>query len=319
MNPSNIRFHDDYPAPSDMEQEVLEGLSNKPKWISPKYFYDNRGSILFEKISRLPEYYATRAEISILKAHADEIADLIGPDCFLIELGSGNSTKVRLLLDTLRPATYMPIDISKDHLLENANELASDYPWLDVWAACMDITQPINLPYDPDESKKLVFYPGSSIGNFEPRDAASILKVIANLLHPGGDLLVGVDIKKDPAILNAAYNDAKGVTEAFNKNVIMRINRELDADFRVEDFEHKAFYNEEKGRVEMHLVSKSDQVIHINGFRSNICRGEHIHTENSYKYRIDEFLEMARKAGLEHLKTWTDNDGLFSVHYFRSL
>jgi dimethylhistidine N-methyltransferase len=319
LNPSNIRFYDDYPAPSDMEQEVLEGLSNKPKTISPKYFYDNRGSILFERISRLPEYYATRAEISILKSRADEIADLVGPDCFLIELGSGNSTKVRLLLDTLRPATYMPIDISKDHLLENANELAKDYPWLDVRAACMDITQPINLPFDSNESKKLVFYPGSSIGNFEPRDAASILKVIANLLHPDGDLLIGVDIKKDPAILNAAYNDAKGVTEAFNKNVILRINRELDADFRVDNFEHKAFYNEEKGRIEMHLVSKSDQVIHINGYSSNIRKGEYIHTENSYKYSVDEFLDMARKAGLEHMKTWTDNDCLFSVHYFRSL
>jgi uncharacterized SAM-dependent methyltransferase len=162
LNPSNIRFYDEYPAPADMEQEVLEGLSNKPKRISPKYFYDSRGSILFEKISKLPEYYATRAEISILKTHADEIADLIGPDCFLIELGSGNSTKVRLLLDSLRPATYMPIDISKDHLLETANELADDYPWLDVRAACMDITQPINLPFDPIDAKKLVFYPGSS-------------------------------------------------------------------------------------------------------------------------------------------------------------
>jgi L-histidine Nalpha-methyltransferase len=302
-----------------MRQEVLDGLSGEPKSIPPKYFYDSRGSMLFEKICKLPEYYATRTEINILKSHAGEIAKLIGANCFLIELGSGNSTKVRLLLDILRPATYMPIDISKDHLLECASELASDYPWLDVRATCMDITQSIHIPFRPSVSKKVVFYPGSSIGNFEPREATEILGTIAGLLRPNGDLIIGVDLKKDPEILRAAYNDARGITEEFNKNVIVRINRELDADFRVENFAHKAFYNEEEGRIEMHLMSKSDQVVNINGVKTTIRKGERIHTENSYKYRVDEFLGMAKAAGLEHKRTWTDNDGLFSVHYFRSL
>ena len=319
MSLPNIRFYNDYPASADMRQEVLDGLSGKPKRIPPKYFYDSRGSMLFEKICSLPEYYATRTEIKILRSHAGEIAALIGANCLLIELGSGNSTKVRLLLDTLRPATYMPIDISKDHLLVSASELARDYPWLDVRAACMDITQTIHIPFVSSESKKVVFYPGSSIGNFEPREAGEMLETIANLLRPNGDLIIGVDLKKDPEILHAAYNDTGGVTEEFNKNVIVRINRELDADFRVENYEHKAFYNEEKGRIEMHLVSKSDQAVNINGITTAIKKGERIHTENSYKYRVDEFISMARNAGLEHKQTWTDNGGLFSVHYFRSL
>ena len=318
MSLPNISFYNDYPAPADMQEEVVDGLSNIPKRIPPKYFYDSRGSMLFEKICKLPEYYATRTEINILKIHAGEISELIGPNCLLIELGSGNSTKVRLLLDTLRPVTYMPVDISKDHLLESANSLARDYPWLDVRAACMDITQAIHIPFSLDDSKKVVFYPGSSIGNFEPREAIEILATIAGLLHPRGDLIIGVDLKKDPEILHAAYNDTRGITEEFNKNVFIRINRELEADFQVENFDHKAFYNEEKGRVEMHLVSKSDQVVTINGFKSSIKKGEQIHTENSYKYRVDEFIAMAGMAGLDHVRTWTDNDGLFSVHYFRS-
>jgi len=275
--------------------------------------------MLFEKICGLPEYYATRTEVDILKTQAREIARLIGPNCLLIELGSGSSTKVRLLLDALQPATYMPVDISKDHLLENANALAGDYPWLDVRAACMDFTQKLHIPFNSNVSSKVVFFPGSSIGNFEPHEATVLMERIAELLRPKGTLLIGVDLKKDPVILNAAYNDAGGITEAFNKNLFVRINRELRADFRVENFEHKAFYNEDKGRVEMHLVSKSDQVVSIGGVRSNISKGEGIHTENSYKYRIDEFLDMAGKAGLEHRKTWTDNDNLFSVHCFRSL
>lgn len=319
MNLPNIRFYNDYPASSDIRQEVLDGMSDDPKRIPPKYFYDARGSTLFEKICGLPEYYATRTEINILKTHAREIAEFIGPNCLLIELGSGNSTKVRLLLDALQPATYMPIDLSKEHLLENAKELAMDYPWLDVRPACMDFTQTLHIPFDSNAVKKVVFFPGSSIGNFEPREATEILGTIANVLQSEGELLIGVDLKKDPGILNAAYNDTKGVTAAFNKNVFVRINRELGADFRVENFDHKAFYNEDKGRIEMHLVSKTDQVVNIDGVRSDIKKGERIHTENSYKYRIDEFLRIAQKAGLEHKKTWTDNDDLFSVHYFRSL
>lgn len=316
MTLAKIKFYDDHPATDDFCQEVQQGLSSIPKRIPPKYFYDERGSKLFDEICNLQEYYATRTEVKILQDNAEEIAEVIGLNCLLIELGSGSSTKVRILLDVLRPTAYIPIDISKTHLLNTARKLAEDYPWLDVHAACMDFTQTLDIPYCPSGVNKVVFFPGSSIGNFEPNDALKLLGLIVDMVRPSGKLLIGVDLKKDPKILNAAYNDAEGVTAAFNKNLIIRMNRDLGSKICLDQFQHKAFYNKDKGRVEMHLASTRDQTIQVAGVASHIEKGECIHTENSYKYSVSEFREMAYSAGFSQAKTWIDEKKLFSVHCF---
>jgi len=313
----SLRFDDHQPVFSSLYDEVTSGLSQDPKAIQPKFFYDEIGSQLFEAICETPEYYLTRTEIAILTNNLDEIAEYIGPDCLLVEPGSGSSQKVRVLLEAIRPHTYMPLDISGDYLLSVARGLAGEYPELRVHASCIDYTNPIDLPKYPKEFRRVAFFPGSSIGNFNPEEAALFLSNIASMVQPDGGLLIGVDLKKDASILNAAYNDAAGVTADFNLNVLERSNRELNADFNTQLFGHRAFYNAAKGRIEMHLVSQTDQQVSIDGQSFNFSNGENIHTENSYKYSIDEFQALASQAGFEPVKVWTDAAQLFSVHYFR--
>jgi dimethylhistidine N-methyltransferase len=314
MNQKRIHFHDLHPAMADLKQEVLKGLSDQPKAISPKFFYDEYGSQLFDQITELPEYYPTRTEIGILQEHGQEMISLLGKDCLLIELGSGSSLKIRVLLDALQPAAYMPIDISKEHLLKSAEILAVDYPELDIHATCADYSDHFHLPYDPNDKPKAAFFPGSSIGNFDPPKAQALLQRVAEFLGAGSTLLIGVDIKKDRQRLNAAYNDAAGVTAAFNLNLLTRINRELAADFDLSRFEHNAFYNEQQGRIEMHLVSKTPHEVQVDGQIFQFAKGESIHTENSYKYTIAQFQALASGVGFQPVQVWMDTEELFSVH-----
>lgn len=313
---NNIRFTDYHPAPADFFAEVMQGLQQQRKVIAPKFFYDAIGSSLFDAICELDEYYPTRTEMQILTEYAEEIAEMIGERSFVIEPGSGSSTKVRLLLDDLKPHTYMPMDISRQHLRQSAQQLAAEYPWLAIHAACADFTTPLKLPIQPAAANKVAFFPGSSIGNFEPLAAQAFLRHLGNTIGIGGGLLIGVDLKKDPDVLHAAYNDSDGVTAAFNLNLLTRINRELQADFDLDSFEHKAFYNQELGRIEMHLVSDREQQVHVSGEMIPFQPGESIHTECSYKYSIREFQTLAVAAGFKPVKVWTDADCLFSVHYF---
>ena len=311
-----VQFYDHHPKPANFYKEVIDGLRRDPRAIPPKFFYDERGSHLFDAICQTAEYYPTRTEIRILRDNAAEIAQLFGAGCLLVEPGSGNSAKVRVLLDDLRPCAYMPMDISRDYLLAAAENLCADYPWLQVHAACTDFTKPMQLPYCPKGARRVAFFPGSSIGNFEPTQAVGFLGNIARMVGPRGGLLVGVDLKKDPERLNAAYNDAQGITAAFNLNLLARVNRELDADFDLDAFTHHAFYNEALGRIEMHLISRGAQRVRIDGERFDFLPGQGIHTESSYKYHIEEFQALAREAGFAPVRVWTDAERLFSVHYF---
>jgi dimethylhistidine N-methyltransferase len=309
-------FYDQHPQPADFFREVIDGLSRRPRRVPPKFFYDEAGSRLFDRICATPEYYPTRTEIGILHDNARSIARRVGRDCLLIEPGSGNSAKVRELLGTLAPRLYMPVDISKQYLRQSAARLAREYPWLDVRAACADFTAGQALPELPDDGRRVAFFPGSSVGNFEPAEAQAFLGVMADTVGADGGLLIGVDLKKDPAVLHAAYNDAQGITAAFNLNLLTRINRELDGDFDLDGFAHKAFYDAELGRVEMHLVSLRDQRVRIDGRHFAFVAGESIHTESSYKYSVDEFSALASAAGFRLEEVWTDADALFSVQFY---
>lgn len=315
MSARAIRFHDEHPSPATLRDEVLQGLAARPKRIAPKFFYDERGSRLFDAICELPEYYPTRTEMAILRACASEIREVTGADCTLIELGSGASRKIRLLLDTLRPRRYVSVDISREILLESAERLARDYPWLEVHAACVDFSRDLELPHDTSPERRLVFFPGSTIGNFEPCEALAFLQRIRRLVQPRGALLIGVDLKKDPRILHQAYNDNQGVTAAFNLNLLERLRAELNAELDPHGFRHRAFYNALAGRVEMHLVSQRAQEIRVGGRCFQFKTGESIHSENSYKYSVAEFHALARRAGLQPVRVWVDPDRLFSVHY----
>lgn len=310
-----IKFYDEHPGVADLREEILRGLASRPKRIPPKFFYDERGSELFDGICNTPEYYLTRTEISLLRRHAKEITALAGPECLLLELGSGASKKVRLLLENLQPSAYMGIDISRDFLLNSTRKLAADYPWLEVHAACADFTQALNLSYCPNHLKRLAFFPGSTIGNFEPDEAVSFLRRLRRVLHPDGALLIGIDLKKDPAILHAAYNDAQGITAEFNLNLLRRIRRELDTDLNPANFQHRAVYNETLGRIEMHLVSLHAQRLHIGDHWFSFAAGETVHTENSYKYTLAEAESLAEQAGYRAERIWTDDQMFFGIFY----
>jgi dimethylhistidine N-methyltransferase len=316
--PAAIRFFDFEPQLDDFRAEVLRGLASVPKQIPPKFFYDKRGSELFEQITALDEYYPTRTEISILEENAAEIAGLIGEHSRLIEYGSGSSRKIRILLDALGGRhAYVAIDISKEHLIESASRLAEEYPELEVMAVCADYGQPFRLP-QPEfypGGKDVAFFPGSTIGNFSPGPARDFLANTAQAVGPGGGLLIGVDLKKDPAVLNAAYNDAAGVTAEFNLNLLARINAEAGADFDLDAFRHDACYDAGEGRIVIHLVSLKDQDVHVNGSRFRFAKEEMMHTENSYKFEVGVFQELAVSAGFRPERVWTDTRGLFSVHY----
>ncbi|HEY9201258.1 MAG TPA: L-histidine N(alpha)-methyltransferase [Gammaproteobacteria bacterium] len=316
MTAASIYYYDEHPAHADFFSEVLAGLQRQPRQIPPKFFYDERGSELFDAICRTDEYYLTRTEQQLLQQHAAEIAELIGERCLLIEPGSGNSEKVRLLLDELKPAAYLPMDISRDFLYQAAGQVALEYPWLQVHATCVDFTAPLSLPWCPANAQRLIFFPGSSIGNFDPQQAEQFLTNLKSVAGENGSLLIGVDLKKESAILNAAYNDAQGVTAAFNQNLLYRIQRELDAEIEPEQFSHHAFYNDQLGRIEMHLVSQQPQAICIGDEQFGFATDETIFTESSYKYTVQEFIELAARAGYVSRQVWTDEDNLFSLHYF---
>jgi dimethylhistidine N-methyltransferase len=314
---NRIEFHDLHSSRDEFAQDVIDGLSQRPASVSPKYFYDAKGSKLFDAITELPEYYPTRTEIKLLKQHADEIARHVGTGSLLVEPGGGSCAKVHILLQGLKPCAYVPMDISRDHLHMAAQELAAQFPWLEIHAACTDFTREMQVPPSAPKGVRVAFFPGSSIGNFDPAGAALFLQSIATLVGAGGYLLIGVDLKKDHDILQAAYDDAAGVTAQFNLNLLARINRELDGDFDLSQWLHKALYNQHRGRIEMHLVSTSNQAVRIAGQTFNFARGETIHTENSYKYRADEFIELAVQAGFSSQEAWIDDNNLFSVQLFR--
>ena len=310
-------MHDFAPETEDFRRDVLEGLRALPKYIPSKYFYDERGSALFERICELDEYYLTRTELAITGDNAKAIAQRLGPRCLLVEYGSGSSLKTRVLLDHLEdPVGYVPIDISRDHLARTAARLDSAYPDLEVLPVCADYTAHYALPAPRRPTRHtVVYFPGSTIGNFTPPQARAFLGHVAEICGPGGGLLVGVDLKKDRAVLERAYNDALGVTAAFNRNLLERVNREIGADFRPNAFRHVAFYEPREGRIEMHLESARDQVVRVDGEEVAFRRGERIHTENSYKYTLGGFAELAGAAGFDVEAVWTDPDDLFSVQY----
>ena len=300
--------------------EVLAGLSRARKTLPCKYLYDERGSALFERICELDEYYPTRTELAILAAYADEMAERLGARCLLVEYGSGSGRKTRLLLDHLcEPAGYVPIDISSEALGASARALAADYPELEVLPVCADYTEPLELPRPArPAARRGVFFPGSTIGNFTPLEAQRFLGRMARVAGVGGGMLIGVDLRKDRSVLEPAYDDALGVTAAFNRNLLARINRELGADFELDRFRHLARWNAAAGRVEMHLVSEVEQRVRVADAEFRFAAGETIHTENSYKYALDEFAALAVQAGLAVRRVWTDRDALFSVQYLTS-
>ena len=312
-----VRLLDLHPSDGDLGEEILDGLRQRQKLLPPKYFYDQRGSQLFDQITRVPEYYPTQTELGVMIENLDEMVTLIGSQASLIEFGSGSSMKTHILLGNLRElAAYVPVDISREHLMEAANHIAERYADIEVLPVCADFTQPFDLPAPRVMPlKNVVFFPGSTIGNFHPPQALELLRNMAQVAKRGGVLLIGVDLKKDKAILEAAYNDAAGVTAAFNLNMIVRMNRELEADFDIDAFEHRAIYDEDKGRIEMHLVSLREQSVSIAGEFMHFDDGEYILTECSYKYAPDEFAVLAEAAGFAVERVWTDERKLFSVQY----
>lgn len=297
-------------------RDVLSGLSQPQKTIPPQYFYDNEGSALFERICDAPEYYLTRTELSILRDAAPAIAARAGPNIALVEFGSGSSTKARILLDALKaPAAYVAIDISGDHMRAAANELRTDYPGLDVVSVEADFLDEVRLPREVRGNRLLGFFPGSTIGNLSHRQAEEFMRRLGGKFAPGSGLLIGVDMKKHGAVLDAAYNDAAGVTAAFNLNLLVRINRELGGNFDLRRFRHNAFYNAPLGRIEMHLESTRPQSVQIAGLMFVFCEGETIHTENSYKYSVSEFQSLAVRSGWSPVDCFVGDRAMFSIHY----
>jgi dimethylhistidine N-methyltransferase len=305
------------PATGSFLTDVLAGLSAQPKALPPKYFYDTRGSELFEAICELPEYYPTRTELAMLNAAAPEMAARIGSRSAIVEYGSGSATKTPTLIHAVQPVAYVAIDISGDQLRSAVTQLAHQFPRVRMFAVCADYTRSVPLPQldAADVQRRVVYFPGSTIGNFTVPESHAFLVNARQVAGRGGAMLVGVDLKKDARILNAAYDDADGVTAAFNLNLLSRINRELGADFDLDHYEHRAHYDEHAGRIEMHLVSRRDQEVRIDGRTFNFSAGETIHTENSYKYSIEEFQQLARSAGFNAEHYWVDPHALFSIHY----
>jgi len=303
-------------------EAVLEGLSLPQKTISPKFFYDERGSKIFDKICDTPEYYVTRTEIELLNDIQEELNSLVEPGVAVAEYGCGSSIKIKALLSALpEPSHYIAIDISKSHLIATAKEIALDYSNISVGAICADFMEPIDWPESAyfDSIKRFAFFPGSTIGNLQPSEAIQFLKYVRHLVGDEGTFLIGVDMKKDAEVFNQAYNDAEGHTADFNLNLLHRMKNELGADIDISEFSHKAFYNEKLGRVEMHLISDTEQAIKIDSLEFSFEKGESIHTECSYKYSISEFSELAKKSGFSLLKNWSDKRDFFSIYLMRAV
>ena len=310
--PQGIALLDE--ATSLFAADVTEALSQHPKKLSPKYFYDAAGSALFEQITVLPEYYPTRTELENLRERGPDIHAIVPKGAALVEFGAGATTKVRLLLDSCEVGAYVPVDISGDFLNAQAAELRADFPALKVFPVTADFTAPFERPADVKDMPKVGFFPGSTLGNFEPHEASAFLRSARAILGPGALLVIGIDLEKDEKQLYAAYNDAAGVTGKFNKNVLVRINRELGGDFDLSAFTHRAIYNRERHRIEMHLIAKTPQTVHLLGRSFAFRAGESLHTESSYKYSLDRFTTLAKGSGWTPKASWTDAGRLFSVH-----
>jgi dimethylhistidine N-methyltransferase len=299
---------------STFARDAIGDLSQHPKRLSPKYFYDAIGSELFEAITRLPEYYPTRTELKILRDHGSEIAAIIPKGAALVEFGAGATTKVRLLLEKCAFGAYVPVDISGDFLNAQASALREDFPTLAVYPVAADFTAPFALPEEIAGMPKVGFFPGSTIGNFEPHEASRFLRSARDILGVGAQMIIGADLEKNERLLHDAYNDASGVTARFNLNVLVRMNRELGGNFDLSAFAHRAIYNRERHRIEMHLISKKTQTVRMLGTSFSFRRGETIHTENSYKYSVERFAALARGSGWTVRESWTDENKMFSVH-----
>ena len=307
--------------------EVIDGLTSHPKTLNPKFFYDEKGSKLFEEICAQPEYYPTRTESAILKDRIESIASVLGQTDILLEYGSGAAEKVRTLLDHLpKLSAYVPIEISKEILFKTSEKLQNEYPKLRIIPICADFTSELELPlFHISRStvrplgtlpRKVAFFPGSTIGNFSPDQALAFLKRSLDHVGTGGGLLIGIDLKKDRKILEAAYNDRRGVTAEFNLNILTHLNQQFETDFEPSGFYHEAFFNEKESRIEMHLVASRSQRVHVGEYEISLQRGEYIHTESSYKYSIEEFKRLAANAGFSLEAAWTDPQELFGVLYF---
>ncbi|HUE61616.1 MAG TPA: L-histidine N(alpha)-methyltransferase [Chthoniobacterales bacterium] len=305
----------------NFRDEVLDGLSKSPRQLPYKFFYDQRGAQLFQEICDLPEYYITRTEIEILRLHSADMAKALGPQVELIGLGTGAGTKTRILLEELHnPAVYVPIDISKEQLENSSARFREMFPTLQVLPVCVDYLEPFELPLPRRlSSRSVIYFPGSTIGNFEPEIASEFLARLVDLAGDGGGLLIGVDLQKDRDVLERAYNDAAGVTAQFNKNLLVRINRELEADFDLKRWQHHAIYSPSEGRIEIYLISDNEQTVHIGAREFQFRAGEEILTEYSYKHTIAGFIELARKAGFHFEQVWTDDARWFGVFYFTVL
>ena len=298
-------------------QEIVAGLQQDEKMISPKYFYDERGSQLFDEITTLPEYYPTETEFGIMRENITEIATLIGPQASLIEYGSGSSRKTRVLLEHLNDqAVYVPVDISEEHLLESARQIRAEFPDLEVLPVVADFTKRFQLPDPPVMPlRNIIYFPGSTIGNFAHAIACELLEVMYHEAGENGAMLIGVDLQKDPSIIERAYNDSAGVTAEFNLNMLRHLNREFGSDFDLDCWKHKAQYNQSEGRVEIRLINEEQQTVNIDGTTIVVKRGEGILTEYSHKYTLEGFAEMAQSAGFKVERVWTDANNLFSVQY----
>jgi L-histidine Nalpha-methyltransferase len=314
---ASLALHDQHPHPADMREEILDGLRAPQKILPCKYFYDARGSQLFDAICELPEYYLTRTELAIMEAHVSDMSATLGAGVLLVEPGSGSSLKTRLLLERLsRPAAYVPVDISRAHLLAASERLKRLHPELEVLPVCADFNQCFQIPAPRRRaSRSVIYFPGSTIGNFEPVAAIRLLERLRRLAGANGGLLIGVDLRKDKTVLESAYNDSAGVTAAFNLNLLQRLNRELGSDFDLTRFRHHVVYNSAAGRIEMHLVSRDHQAVHIGGECFHLRESEHIVTEYSYKHTLPAFAALASKAGLAVRQVWSDDRRWFSVQY----
>ena len=312
-------LYDYEPEAGIFAAEVLAGLQQTVKTIAPKYFYDERGSQLFDAITQLPEYYPTRTELALFELYLPEVKQQVEAQPFcVVEYGSGSNKKIRRVLDVLRPAAYVPVDISRQYLLDNARQLKSDFSELAIYPVCADISASFTLPDEVQTMQKLGFFPGSSIGNFTPGEAIGFLQRLRDTLGHGAQLLIGVDAKKSVAVLEAAYNDAAGVTADFNLNALQHLNEQLQANFKLDQFAHEAHYNDDLGCIQMFLRSRVAQQVEIGGAVIEFAAGEAIHTEDSYKYHPDEFLHIAQQAGFTKTALWQDSNAWYSLFLMRA-
>jgi dimethylhistidine N-methyltransferase len=300
--------------------DLLRGLRDEPKHVSPSYFYDARGSALFDAICELPEYYVTRTETQILETHASDIASCLGEEALLVEFGSGASVKTRILLNELKQlSAYVPVEISRSHLLDAAQRISNNYPHVEVLPVCADFTLPFDLPKPKRPPLRTVmFFPGSTIGNFDPSAAIELMRLMRNQAGPGGGLVIGTDLVKDPVVLRRAYNDAAGVTAQFNLNMLRRLNREFGTNFDLAAFTHEAIWNAADSRIEMHLISERNQAITLDGEQVRFALGERLVTEHSHKYTLEDFRAQAAAAGWRACREWLDDRRYFAVHYLEA-